>query len=103
MKIILPHPTPSSLPPNTSFFFFFSNPAPTEISTLPLHAALPIWPRLDPPPPPNAPIRVPSAPSPTTPMRPPAPAKRHFPTDVQPISVPLRYTCTTPFEQARAP
>src|SRR2546428_4786444 len=28
-----------------SFFFFFSDPAPTEIYPLPLHDALPIWPR----------------------------------------------------------
>src|SRR5256885_13795127 len=26
-----------------SFFFFFKDAAPTEISPLPLHAALPIW------------------------------------------------------------
>src|SRR5256885_16900507 len=26
------------------FFFFLNDPAPTEISSLPLHAALPIWP-----------------------------------------------------------
>src|SRR5256884_337569 len=33
------------------FFFFFNDPAPPEISPLPLHAALPIWLALEPPPP----------------------------------------------------
>src|SRR5256884_9024600 len=32
----------STTMPAFSFFFFFNDPAPTEISTLPLHAALPI-------------------------------------------------------------
>src|SRR3712207_7735348 len=31
-----------------SFFFFLNDPAPTEIYTLPLHAALPIWIRRQP-------------------------------------------------------
>src|SRR3989304_2930446 len=40
--------TPSSRPFLAFFFFFFFNdPAPTEIYPLPLHAALPIWPRQD--------------------------------------------------------
>src|SRR3989440_388716 len=34
--------TITPLPPQHSFFFF-NDPAPTEISPLPLHAALPIW------------------------------------------------------------
>src|SRR5699024_12778783 len=37
---------PISLPadPSAHFFFFFNAPAPTEIYTLSLHDALPIWP-----------------------------------------------------------
>src|SRR2546430_7804628 len=32
-----------SRPPRLSFFFFLKDTAPTEIYTLPLHDALPIW------------------------------------------------------------
>src|SRR5436305_10219805 len=40
------HYCPQSLPPLTSFlFFFFNDPPTTEIYTLSLHDALPIWSR----------------------------------------------------------
>src|SRR2546426_4669036 len=55
-----------------SFFFFLNDPAPTEISPLPLPAALPIWlARLEPGPP----RMIPAAPAaPVTPAAPLAPA-----------------------------
>src|SRR5258708_1651990 len=38
--------TPLFLSPIFFFFFFFNDPAPPEIYPLPLHAPLPIWPRV---------------------------------------------------------
>src|SRR2546429_9134802 len=39
---VLDTPLITMINPWTSFFFFFNDPAPTEISPLPLHDALPI-------------------------------------------------------------
>src|SRR2546430_5690203 len=47
-----------SIPPMLFFFFFFNDPAPPEISPLPLPAALPISPR---PPPPYAAFSAPAS------------------------------------------
>src|SRR3989441_12038369 len=47
----------SSSAPSSSFFFFFNDPAPTEISTLPLHDALPIFRS------PPAPLHLPGLPT----------------------------------------
>src|SRR2546430_17048759 len=64
-------------PPLTIFFFFFNDPGPPEISTLPLHAALPIS---SPTPPSRLPVSSSSpgscawaAPPSAAPPRPPPP------------------------------
>src|SRR2546429_4353356 len=69
---VLDTPLITMINPWTSFFFFFNDPAPTEISPLPLHDALPISP---PAPSPRA------APTPATSARgPPAGARpRRYP------------------------
>src|SRR5256886_14754555 len=65
-----------------SFFFFFNDPAPTEISPLPLHDALPIsW-----PPPRAAPPGCSRAPSPASRRRtaPPRSARARTPAPAAP-------------------
>src|SRR3990170_9102517 len=56
------------------FFFFFNDTAPTEIYTLSLHDALPIWPR--PPRPRSPPRRRPASPQAPRPHPPASPRPR---------------------------